>query len=69
MWDIAGYPGKDGRIEMVTISCCMIVKNEERILARCLDSIADLMDEIIIVDTGSRDATKRIAAQIGRAHV
>ena len=44
MWDIAGYPGKDGRIEMVTISCCMIVKNEERILARCLDSIADLMD-------------------------
>ena len=63
MWDIAGYPGKDGRIEMVTISCCMIVKNEERILARCLDSIADLMDEIIIVDTGSRDATKRIAAR------
>ena len=40
----------------------MIVKNEERILARCLDSIADLMDEIIIVDTGSTDATKRIAA-------
>ena len=40
----------------------MIVKNEERILARCLDSIADLMDEIIIVDTGSTDATKKIAA-------
>lgn len=47
---------------MVTFSLCMIVKNEERILARCLDSIADLMDEIIIVDTGSTDATKRIAA-------
>ena len=47
---------------MVTISLCMIVKNEEKILARCLDSIADLMDEIIIVDTGSADATKAIAA-------
>ena len=41
----------------------MIVKNEERILARCLDSIADLMDEIIIVDTGSFDRTKEIAAR------
>lgn len=48
---------------MIQISCCMIVKNEERILARCLDSIADLMDEIIIVDTGSEDATKEIAAR------
>ena len=48
---------------MVTISLCMIVKNEEKILARCLDSIADLMDEIIIVDTGSTDATKAIAAK------
>ena len=48
---------------MITISLCMIVKNEEKVLARCLDSIADLMDEIIIVDTGSTDATKKIAAK------
>lgn len=48
---------------MVTVSLCMIVKNEEKILARCLDSIGDLMDEIIIVDTGSRDRTKEIAAR------
>ncbi len=48
---------------MVTVSLCMIVKNEEKILARCLDSMADLMDEIIIVDTGSTDATKKIAAR------
>ena len=48
---------------MITISLCMIVKNEERILARCLDSVKDLVDEIIIVDTGSADATKRIAAE------
>jgi glycosyltransferase involved in cell wall biosynthesis len=40
----------------------MIVKNEERVLKRCLDSVAGLMDEIIIVDTGSTDDTKQIAA-------
>lgn len=48
---------------MVTVSLCMIVKNEERVLARCMDSIADLMDEIIIVDTGSTDSTREIAAR------
>ena len=48
---------------MITISLCMIVKNEERILARCLDSIADLVEEVIIVDTGSSDRTKEIAAR------
>ena len=47
---------------MVTISLCMIVKNEEAVLARCLDTVCDLVDEIIIVDTGSTDATKKIAA-------
>lgn len=46
---------------MVSISLCMIVKNEERVLARCLDSLVSAMDEIIIVDTGSTDATKEIA--------
>ncbi len=48
---------------MITISLCMIVKNEEAVLSRCLDSVADLMDEIIIVDTGSTDRTKEIAAR------
>lgn len=48
---------------MITISLCMIVKDEAKILARCLDSIADLVDEIIIVDTGSSDDTKKIAAE------
>ena len=48
---------------MVTISLCMIVKNEEKVLARCLNSIKDLMDEIIIVDTGSTDRTREIAAK------
>lgn len=46
---------------MITISLCMIVKNEEKILERCLNSVADLCDEIIIADTGSTDRTKEIA--------
>lgn len=47
---------------MIKISLCMIVKNEEDVLGRCLDSIKDIVDEIIIVDTGSTDRTKEIAA-------
>ena len=48
---------------MITISLCMIVKNEEEVLERCLNSLKGLMDEIIIVDTGSTDRTKEIAAR------
>lgn len=46
---------------MVSFSLCMIVKDEEAVLSRCLDSLYDIMDEIIIVDTGSTDKTKEIA--------
>ena len=46
---------------MVTISVCMIVKNEEKVLAGCLDSLEGLWEELIIVDTGSTDSTKEIA--------
>lgn len=48
---------------MSTIALCMIVKNEEEVLGRCLDSVADLVDEIIIVDTGSTDRTREIAGR------
>ena len=44
-----------------TISLCMITKNEEKFLEQCLNSIKDIVDEIIIVDTGSTDKTKEIA--------
>lgn len=47
----------------MTLSLCMIVKNEEAVLARCLSSVKSLFDEIIIVDTGSSDSTKSIAYQ------
>jgi len=48
---------------MITISLCMIVKNEEETLSRCLDTVKDIVDEINIVDTGSTDRTKEIALQ------
>lgn len=47
---------------MITVSVCMIVKNEEKVLARCLDSLQGLYEELIIVDTGSTDQTKEIAS-------
>ncbi len=46
---------------MISISLCMIVKNEEDTLARCLITVKDIVDEIIIIDTGSTDKTKEIA--------
>ena len=46
---------------MITLSVCMIVKNESEVLARCLDSVRGAVDEIIIVDTGSDDNTREIA--------
>lgn len=47
----------------MTISVCMIVKNEEKNLVGCLDCLTVIADEIIVVDTGSTDKTKEIAQQ------
>ena len=48
-----------------SISLCMIMKNEEKRLGRCLDSVQGLVHEIIIVDTGSSDKSPEIAEQYG----
>ena len=48
-------------IKMTTISLCMITKNEEQFLEQCLNSVKEVVNEIIIVDTGSTDKTKEIA--------
>ncbi|RKM60728.1 glycosyltransferase [Butyrivibrio sp. XB500-5] len=50
---------------MVTVSVCMIVKNEEECLGRCLKSLQGIVDEMIVVDTGSTDKTKEIAKECG----
>lgn len=47
----------------MTLGLCMIVKDEEEVLGRCLSSARGVFDEINIVDTGSHDATKQIAAK------
>ena len=47
------------------LSLCMIVKNEAAVLARCLDSVRSLTPEIVIVDTGSADATTHLARNYG----
>lgn len=50
---------------MGTIALVMIVKDEERCLKRCLDSVRGLVDEMIVVDTGSQDGTREIARRAG----
>ncbi len=50
---------------MKSLSLTMIVKNEEKYLSRCLDSVKGIVDEIIVVDTGSSDHTKEIAKSFG----
>ncbi|MFB5762033.1 glycosyltransferase family 2 protein [Paenibacillus medicaginis] len=48
-----------------SISLCMIVRNEEKYLPKCLSSVQRIVDEIIIVDTGSTDDTVAIAKAFG----
>lgn len=45
-----------------TLSLCLIVKNAENTLANCIKSVSDFVDEIVIIDTGSTDFTRVIAA-------
>jgi tetratricopeptide (TPR) repeat protein len=48
-----------------SVTLCMIVKNEQGHLARCLRSVKPLVDEMIVVDTGSSDRTPDIAKIFG----
>lgn len=50
---------------MPTMSLCLIVKDEQDTLGRCLESVAGVFDEIVVVDTGSTDATKDVAGRWG----
>jgi GT2 family glycosyltransferase len=58
----AGAAGATGQPR---VSLCMIVKDEEHNLPACLESVADLVDEIVVVDTGSTDRTREVAARFG----
>jgi glycosyltransferase involved in cell wall biosynthesis len=52
-------------IKPVTISASLIVRNESLVLERCLSSLSGAVDETVVVDTGSTDATPEIAARFG----
>jgi tetratricopeptide (TPR) repeat protein len=51
--------------EGMRLSLCMIVRDEQEMLPRCLASVAEAVDEMVIVDTGSTDATVEIARSFG----
>lgn len=57
--------GEERGNAMPELSLCMIVRDEEAQLSRCLESVRNAVDEMIIVDTGSRDKTKEIARMFG----
>jgi len=61
---VAGAPAR-GEVAVKT-SAALIVRNEAAVLARCLDSLAGAVDEIVVLDTGSTDDTRAIAE--ARAH-
>ncbi|MGL5036337.1 MAG: glycosyltransferase, partial [Aeromonas sp.] len=48
-----------------TLAAVLIVKNEADNLRKCLASLGDLVDEIVILDSGSQDETPTIAAEFG----
>ena len=52
-------------IPKIQLSLCMIVKNEEKNLSSCLESVENIVDEMIILDTGSTDNTIEIAKRFG----
>lgn len=56
---------RDNRRAMNRVALVMIVRNEARCLARCLASVRPWVDEMVVVDTGSTDATPRIARDAG----
>jgi cellulose synthase/poly-beta-1,6-N-acetylglucosamine synthase-like glycosyltransferase len=53
------------RGDRLKVSLSLIVKDKEHNLPACLGSVADLVDEVIVVDTGSTDRTREVAARLG----
>ena len=60
-----GKTKKTGSAKRPGVSLCMIVKDEEANLARCLASVKPIVDEMVVVDTGSKDRTRDIAEFFG----
>ncbi|WP_434577705.1 glycosyltransferase [Thermoanaerobacterium thermosaccharolyticum] len=58
-------PIKSLQIAQNSLSLCLITKDEEKNIARCINSVKDIVDEIVVVDTGSKDKTVEIAKSFG----
>ena len=58
-------PVKSKYLKSNTLSLCIITKDEEKNIARCINSVKDVVDEIVVVDTGSKDKTVEIAESLG----
>ncbi len=62
---MSGSARSPGRSGAVTLSAALIVRDEERFLDDCLDSLSGWVDEVVVVDTGSQDRTRDIARSRG----
>lgn len=60
-----GLPAADGPLPEVAVSACFIVRDNERTIRPCLESIRPWVDELVVVDTGSADETPAVAAELG----
>src|SRR5262245_6001863 len=49
----------------MSLSVCLLTRNEEANIARALRSVAGVADEVVVADTASRDRTAQIAAELG----
>ena len=49
----------------MSLSVCLLTRNEEEHIAAALRSVAGVADEVLVADTGSRDRTAQIAAEMG----
>lgn len=61
----SGEFGNELMLQREKLSVCIITKNEEATLLSCLESITDIADEIIVLDSGSKDRTIEIARSLG----
>jgi glycosyltransferase involved in cell wall biosynthesis len=57
--------GPDSKREKILVSACLISKDEENYLGSCLNSLRDLVDEVVIGDTGSTDKSVQVAREHG----
>lgn len=64
-WRFREKWGLENASEQTLLSICLIVKDEELLLASCLESVVDLVDEVVVYDTGSTDRTVEIATSMG----